>query len=182
MAGRAVSFAWRESFGGLSLRFIVKIVRHSVTSHYSISCRAHCSNAPQSWYPSCQWWAPAMTWSWRGVREGARLFWFACYLGGVAFDGGVPRWCASFAMLCRHCCRSRGAAPKMERGGGDHRFPGVPLSLVGPHRLTLSYRQFCAYCSRSHSHRRLFRCLPSLRQRPTMRRRQQRRRRWRHRQ
>ena len=43
MAGRAVSFAWRKSFGGLSLQFIVKIVRRSVTSYHSISRWAHCS-------------------------------------------------------------------------------------------------------------------------------------------
>ena len=77
----------------------------------------------------------------------------------------------------------------MERGGGDRCFPGVPLLLAGLHHSTSLYRQLCAYCSRSRSHsrRRLFRCLTSPCQRPTganfstmafMRRRRQRQRGW----
>ena len=47
----------------------------------------------------------------------------------------------------------------MERRGGVCCFPGVPLLLVGPHRPTSLYWQFCAYCSHSHSRHRIFHCL-----------------------
>jgi len=43
MAGRAVTFVWRESFGGLSLRFIIKIVRCSlrrILSFHLLSSRS----------------------------------------------------------------------------------------------------------------------------------------------
>ena len=37
MAGRAVSFVWRESFGGLSLRFIVKRGKYSTALCHILS-------------------------------------------------------------------------------------------------------------------------------------------------